>query len=1519
MPQPAGVPPLFADPAPLSFAQERLWFLDRLEPGRSTYNLVPVFLRIKGRLDLAALRRALGELARRHESLRTTFPEVDGRPAQVVAPAAPFFLPLVDLRVLRSREAAGRALAHAEAERPYDLARGPLTRGLLFRLEEREHLFLLLQHHIVSDGWSGAVLLRELKILYATFAAGRPSPLPEPPLQPAAHARGQRERLQGRALEEQIAWWRELLEGSPPLLELPIDHPRPVVRRFRGGRVRLSLSRVTVVSLHELARRGVTEFMSLLAAFLVLLHRSTGRADLLVGFPAAGREGLELEGAVGFFVNTLVLRTSVADDPPFLELGQRVREAVLQALQHQDLPFDRLVEELRPERGLSHSPVVQVFFLFEPGGKAESGVPGLLLTRESTGESGTAKFDLTLGVTETPRGTFCSLEYDRDLFDPPTAHRLAFHFQRLLDAAVIRPRLRLSELPLLGEPERHQLLAEWNDTRRGGSGGLVHLLVLERARAAPEAPALSFQGRTVTYGGLAARAAGIARRLRALGAGLESRIGVCMERSPELIAALLGTLMAGAAYVPIDPAQPRERRLALLRECGAMALLTEEGLAGELGKEEEGHKGPKGPKGQEGLQTLLVPYVLNVPYVPFSPDPSPDNLAYVIFTSGSTGKPKGVAVPHRGIVRLVRGADYAAMGPEEVFLQLSPVAFDASTFEIWGCLCNGGRLVIFPPGLPSLAGLAEVVRGEGVTTLWLTAGLFHAMVEEGLEGLTGLRQLLAGGDVLSPAHVRRALAALPGTRLIDGYGPTECTTFACCHPMTALDPPAAGAPVPIGRPIAETLARVVDAHLGEVAIGVPGELLLGGDGLARGYEGDPGMTAERFVPDAVGSAPGARLYRTGDRARWRPDGRLELLGRDDDQVKIRGFRVEPREIEAALAEHPEVGEAAVVVVEGEGTSRRLVGLVAPRPGGRPPAPRELREWLQDRLPHYLVPAALAAVEALPLTANGKVDRRALAALAAAVRPEGRERVAPRTGAERRLAAIWASLLRLDEVGAHDNFFELGGDSLLAIQMVSRAGREGIAVNLRQIFRHQTVAELAAAVEEERAVLGEQGWVTGPVPMTPGQVWFFDRVAGHLSASHQFSTRELYEVRGGLPAEAVARAAAWMLFQHDALRLRVVRNGEAWEQHNAGPEALEDSWTRVDLAALPAPARDGEVLAAARQLRNRGELEGPLARFVLFDLGEERPARLLVILHHLVSDAASWHILREDLETALGQQLRGEEVRLPPKTTSFRAWALRQEELARSEELRGQVDYWLGLARAGARELPADFPGGEAGTGETGMVGVELEAGATRSLLQALPGDSRFTDALFTAVARALLRWTGSSAVLLRQTLHGRDPVFEDVDLSRTLGWISTTAPVLLELLGTEPPAEALAAIAGQIAAVPLRGLGYGLLRYLSGDPEIAARMETVVAGPAATFNFLGRFDGAPATAGVLAEVPLRLDDGGHIPRRDPQLRITAGVAAAADSTARLRLGWQYGKDFYRPETIERLAGYCLEELRRLAG
>ncbi|HEU0078247.1 MAG TPA: amino acid adenylation domain-containing protein, partial [Longimicrobiaceae bacterium] len=814
---------------------------------------------------------------------------------------------------------------------------------------------------------------------------------------------------------------------------------------------RVDLPAEISAGLRALSRReGATAFMTLLAAWQLLLSRYSGQEDVSVGTPIAGRTRLETEGLIGFFVNPLVLRTDLSGEPTFRELLGQVRETTLGAYQHQEIPFERLVEELAPERSLAHSPLFQVMFVLQNNERGGLRMGALEMEPlAAVGGEGIAKFDLTLGLVEDEQGVAGSLSYRAELWDEATMERMAGHFARLVEAVVADAARPVADVAFLGEEERTQVLVEWNATGTGyPAGDPVHVLFAAQVARTPDAVALVFGGEETSYAQLDAAANQLAHLLRRRGVGPETRVAVCTERSVETIVGILGILKAGGAYLPLDPAYPADRLAFMLSDAGCAVLLTQERLLERL------------PEHDASVICLDrdAPQIRREPAE--SPDVAvtPEHLCYVIYTSGSTGQPKGVAVPHRAVVRLVRGTRFIHFGPDEVFLQLAPVSFDAATLEIWGALLHGARLVVPGPGVPTVEELGGIVEREAVTTLWLTAGLFHLAVDEHPQALHGVRQLVAGGDVLSTAHVARALAALPGTRLVNGYGPTENTTFTCCHTVTPAD--LAGGSIPIGVPIANTRAYVLDRSGEPSPVGVPGELYAGGAGVARGYLGRAELTAEKFIPDPFSAEPGGRLYRTGDRVRWNAAGAIEFLGRIDQQIKMRGFRIEPGEVEAELERHPGVREALVVARDFASGGPRLVAYVVCADGEVSPA--ELGAQLRGQLPEYMVPTAFVAMEELPLTGNGKVDRRALPA------PEWSGEaayVAPRTATEEVLAGIWAEVLGLERVGIDDNFFALGGHSLLATRVVSRLRQElGRDVPLRAVFENPTVAGLVAAID-----------------------------------------------------------------------------------------------------------------------------------------------------------------------------------------------------------------------------------------------------------------------------------------------------------------------------------------------------------------------------------------------------------------------------------------------------------------------
>jgi amino acid adenylation domain-containing protein len=1044
---PPVVPAERTGPLPLSFAQERLWFIDRMEPGSAVYN-IPVAWRLGGVLHVDALERSLGEIVRRHEALRTVFAEADGSPVQVIVPFDGFRLTVQDLSHLpaETHEAEFRRRAGEEARRAFDLAAGPLFRATLLRLGAEDHALLLSMHHIVSDGWSMGVLYPELSALYAAYREGRTSPLPELAVQYADYAVWQREQLEGDVLDRQLAYWRERLAGAPELLELPTDHPRPAVQTYRGATVPVELSAELLERLQALGRNeGTTLYMTLLAAFQVLLAKYSGSEDVVVGSPIAGRTRKETEELIGFFVNTLVLRTDLSGDPSFREVLRRAREVTLGAYEHQEVPFERLVAELSPERSLSHAPLFQVLFALQNAGGGAGALAGLEVSGIAA-ELGSAKFDLSLGLAATEQGLRGGMTYSTDLFERATVERMLSHLARVLEQVAADADVRLSRLELLGETERTRLLALGEGAAPEFPRATVDALFAQTAAAAPQAVALAWDGGRMTYAELDDRANRLGHHLRRAGVARGTRVGVCLERGPEMIVATLAALKAGGAYVPLDAAYPAERLAFMLADTAVPVLVTESALADRLPA--------------HAARVIRVDddaaAIAAEPADALAAETDLEAAAYVMYTSGSTGQPKGVEVPHRAIVRLVRGQDYISIDPSDVFLQLAPASFDAATLELWGPLLNGARLAIHPAGQPSVESIGRALAEHGVTVLWLTAGLFHLVVEERIEMLRGVRQLLAGGDVLSVTHVRRVLEELPETTLINGYGPTENTTFTCCHRIAEV--PAAGGSIPVGRPIANTYVRVLDAAMQPVPVGVPGELYAGGAGLALGYLNRPELTAEKFVADPF--VPGARLYRTGDRVRWRADGTVEFLGRVDFQVKIRGFRIELGEIESALRDHPGVRDA-LALVRTDGGEKRLAGYVVPVEGTAVDA-ASLRGWLRERLPEYMVPAAWCVMDAFPLNSSGKVNRHALPA------PEGvraEASVPPRTEAERKVAAVWADVVGVETVGAHDNFFDLGGHSLLLVKAQSRLREAfGVPVPITHLFRYLTVSALAAELE-----------------------------------------------------------------------------------------------------------------------------------------------------------------------------------------------------------------------------------------------------------------------------------------------------------------------------------------------------------------------------------------------------------------------------------------------------------------------
>ena len=1058
---------------PLSFAQERLWFLQQLAPRSPVYN-APQAVRIRGPLSVDALRAALDNLVARHETLRTVFVTTAGVPGQVTSAPRGAGLTVHDLTGLPESERetmAGEILRH-EARYPYDLGRDPMLRATLLRLDHDDHALLLMLHHIVSDWWSMRILLAELGTLYGATGGGAVA-LPPLPIQYAEYAVWQRQWLQGEILERQLAYWGEHLKGAPPTLDLPTDRPRPADPSDRGAREPVRIPAPLTAALKELSRQeSVTLFMTLLAAFQTLLHRYTGQEDLVVGSPIAGRTRRETEEVIGCFVNTLALRTDLSGDPPFRDLLQRVRTVTLGALEHQDLPFERLVEKLRPERRLGRTPLFQAMLVLQDTRRPTLRLPDLTVSPIEV-DRGTAMFDLTLSLVETADGLAGYLEYSTDLFEATTAGRMLGHFRTLLEGIVADPRGRLSGLPLLTEGERHQLLVEWNATASAyPRDACLHHLFEGQVERSPDAVAAVCGDETLTYRELNRRANRLAHSLRGRGVGPDVLVAVCMERSLEMLVGLIGTLKAGGAYIPLDPTYPAERLAFMLEDAQARILLTQEHMAGRFA----GHHA-----------TVLCVRIDEAPLdvlteANLRSAATADHLAYVIYTSGSTGKPKGAMITHRGLVNYLTWCTkaYEVEAGEGAPVH-SSISFDLTVTGLFAPLLVGRRVRLLPERL-GLEALAEAMRaGANYSLVKITpahlALLSRQMSAQEARGRT--RAFVIGGENLLAETLRFWQEAAPDTRLVNEYGPTE-TVVGCCVYQVPHGRHRSGS-IPIGRPIANTRLYVLDGHMQPVPIGVPGELYIGGDGVARGYLHRPELTAERFVPDPFTSDAGTRLYRTGDLVRYRADGHLEFLGRLDHQVKLRGYRIEPGEIEATLGQHPAVCEAVVVVREDPPGDQRLLAYLTMR--GEGSAPEEsLRAFLRRTLPEYMIPSAFVTLDALPMTPNGKVDRRALPAPDPSRHAGAGNIAAPHDPLEQMLANVWEDVLGVRPIGMQDDFFALGGHSLLAVRLFAEIAKAtGRQLPLTTIFRTPTIERLAETLRHE-------GWRSAwswLLPLRPG--------------------------------------------------------------------------------------------------------------------------------------------------------------------------------------------------------------------------------------------------------------------------------------------------------------------------------------------------------------------------------------------------------------------------------------------------
>ncbi|WP_067488571.1 non-ribosomal peptide synthetase [Actinomadura hibisca] len=1480
------------DAIPLSYAQQRLWFLNRFEGPSATYNM-PLALRITGALDRDALQAALGDLVARHEALRTVLPDSGGVPRQhILDPAAARpELQTTGTTAAELPSRLGMAAGHA-----FDISAEPPIRAHLYRLDEQEHVVLLLMHHIATDGWSLAPLARDLITAYAARVGGGAPGWAPLPVQYADYTLWQQELFGSEddpesLIAQQIAYWKDALAGLPEELELPTDRPRPAEATYRGGTARFRLNADVHTALLALAREtGASPFMVAQAAFAALLTRLGAGTDVPIGSPVAGRTDEALDDLVGMFVNMLVFRTDTSGDPTFRDLVARVKETDLAAYAHQDVPFERLVEVLNPPRHLGRHPLFQIGLTFQNNPEARLELPGFTAEVEPL-RAAVSRFDLLMVLTEDERGLDGEVEYALDLYDAETVETLIARFERFLTGLLADPDTRIGAVDVLDAAERATILDEWaGGTATAAERATIPALFEAQAAARPDAPAVTFEGRTLTYAEVNEEANRLARYLAAREIGPEQFVALALPRSAELVVAVLAVLKAGAAYVPIDPEYPADRIAYMLADARPVVAITTGGAGAALPEElprvlleEAEHAGY--------LETDLTDADRIRPLVP-------DHPAYVIYTSGSTGKPKGVVVPHQNVVRLLESTEqWFGFGPDDVWTLFHSYAFDFTVWELWGSLLYGGRLVVVPYLTSrSPEDFLKLLAAERVTVLNQTPSAFYQLMaadrdDPGLD--LALRYIVFGGEALELGRLDDWYSrhADDAPTLVNMYGITETTVHVS---YVALDRAyAATAPGSvIGVGIPDLRLYVLDEHLQPVPAGVVGELYVAGAGLARGYLGRAALTAERFVADPFGE-PGTRMYRTGDTGRWLADGRLEYLGRADQQVQLRGFRIELGEIEAALSKHAAVADVAVIAREDRpierraaergtseqesatiGTAKRLVAYAVPA-DGEEIDPAELRRFVGRDLPDYMVPATVVALDALPLTSNGKLDRKALPA------PDFTAQVStrlPGTPEEETLAALFAEVLGLERVGVDDGFFDLGGDSIIAIQLVSRARQSGLVISPREVFQHQTVEELAAVAqpvgEGEELEVEPSGTGTGPVPVTPIIAWLRDRAGGDAELIAGFHQATVLRTPADLGADRLTVALQTVLDHHDVLRMRLDVDGDHWQPvvRPAGEVPADGLVTRVDVAGLDADKRTAVLAEQATAARDRLDpAAGVMAQLVWFDAGPDQ-GRLLVMLHHLVVDGVSWRVLLPDLVTAWAGG------GLQPVGTSFRRWAQRLTAAASDPARAEELDTWLDIVDGPDQKLaPRALDPRVDIAARARSLTLELPADATAPLLTDVPAafHGRVNDALLTGLTLAVAHWRKGrggrgTGVLIDLEGHGREDVVPGVDLSRTVGWFTSIHPVRLDAGTTDwtevqsggPAAgAALKRVKEQLRAVPDNGIGYGLLRHLNEDAaeELADLPPAQIA-----FNYLGRV--APGDTGGDWELAPEEPPAGEDPR-----------------------------------------------------
>ncbi|KAA3617202.1 MAG: amino acid adenylation domain-containing protein [Calditrichaeota bacterium] len=1506
-----------SQPIPLSFAQQRLWFLDQLVPNSAMYNL-PSVVRLKGNLKTGLLEKTILDLTIRHETLRTTFDMIDGKAVQVISERAGSNLNIIDLENVNEAEREEEALnfAQNEIQQSFDLTTGPLFRTFLVKVSDDDHIFIMNMHHIISDGWSMGILVREIATIYNAHSTGTNARLPQLKFQYADFANWQREWLQGEVYDRQLSYWKNQLTGLPPLINLPLDRPRPAIQTYNGNTLSFNFDSTINESLKNFCRtEGVTSFMTLLAAFQVLLARYSGQTDLAVGTPIANRNNADLEPLIGFFVNTLVIRSDLSDNISFSDLVKQVRTTALGAYANQDIPFETIVDAVAPNREMSYTPLFQVMFVMQNTPEIGAMETSDFSIEPIDGEGTLAKFDLTVTLAESSHGIQGSFEFNTDLFDNTTIERMMGHFETLFSGLLENPQQSVTRIPIISNAEQQEIIKLQNKTPQVfESNRCVHEIFEEQVEKNPDNIALVFEEAKMTYRELNKKSNKLANYLVKIGIKPGDLVGLTVERDLDMVIALIGILKAGAAYVPLDPAYPVERLALILENSQVPLILTQEKLKENL------------PDNSANIVYLNKVWQeidkenesnLNLKHDPL-------NTAYIIYTSGSTGKPKGVMVSHANVGRLFTATEaWYNFDGNDVWTFFHSYAFDFSVWELWGALFYGGRVVIVPYLLSrSPQDFYKLLVKEKVTVLSQTPSAFqqlnHAEEVLGRNDDLALRYIIFGGDTLELQSLRPWFERHGDQKpqLVNMYGITETTVHVTYRPINFNDLDTATGSV-IGEPIPDLQIYVLDENLLPSPIGVPGELYVGGAGVAHGYNKQPDLSVERFIPDPFSTNQNQRLYRTGDSARLLQNGDLEYLGRIDHQVQLRGFRVELGEIESALARHPLVRETIVLLREDTPGDKKLTAYVVTEKN-EAVSVSEFRKFMQDYVPDYMVPAAFIILEQFPLTAHGKIDRRVLP-LPSAERPELENQFEEaQDEIQKTLVDVWSQILNVERIGIHDNFFELGGDSILMIQTIARSKQAGLYMTPTQVFQNPSIAALAKIVTSVEEFEAEQGLVTGQAPLTPIQHWFFDH---HQEHPHQFNTSMILELfqKEPINVDVLEKSVLKLMEHHDVLRASFkIEKNTRYQTFENLPEKAPVKY--VDLSSFRKGKQKKSIEEEAARIQQSFVLENaPLMKVVFFECGKKANSKLLFIFHHLVIDGVSWRLVIEDFVSIFAQFAEKRDVKLPEKSTSYKKWSEKLSAHVQSEEMEKESAFWKALADKPFTGLPLDKPGGANTYGATKAITMGFGVENTKQLLQEVPKllNSQINDILLVALLRTVEKFSGLRSALVEMEGHGREDLFEDVDASRTVGWFTSIFPVHLSIENATNIAEEVRLVKEQLAAVPNHGVGFNILKYLSPDKNIR---QTLKGLPKAeiNFNYLGQFDQGGRQTKQSAKVPFRqsVENVGAEQHPDDERSAQLYIVGVVNG-GQLSTRWLYSTNVFKDSTVKKIAKNYLAELETI--